>query len=82
MFKGVKDFVEGGKSNFIWAKLLKSISNINIYTPLLLFFQNFGPGGGAGGGGEPWPQSQKWLHSCVSCTLDGEKGDSILEHLQ
>ena len=37
LFKGVKDFVEGGKSNFIWAKLLKSVSNI--YTPL--FFPKF-----------------------------------------
>ena len=57
-FKGVKDFVEGGKSNFIWAKLLKSVSNLYICS---LIFQNLG--------GAMAPQSQRMAPSLVQYIL-------------
>ena len=58
LFKGVKDFVEGGKSNFIWAKLLKSVSNLYICS---LIFQNLG--------GAMAPQSQRMAPSLVQYIL-------------
>ena len=58
LFKGVKDFVEGGKSNFIWAKLLKSVSNLYICS---LIFQNLG--------GAMAPQSQRMAPSLIQYIL-------------
>ena len=58
LFKGVKDFVEGGKSNFIWTKLLKSVSNLYICS---LIFQNLG--------GAMAPQSQRMAPSLVQYIL-------------
>ena len=77
MFKGVKDFVEGGKSNFIWVKLLKSVSNI--YTPFF-FFQNLG----WGGPGPPKPKNGSVLadesHLRAWMLKDHPQLDWILKH--